>query len=91
MPDAPTAPPSVAAAAQPPRPAPPDARVAGLVAAAQADLEACRCVAAERALAALETLRGGPPRALALRPALRACRPIDVDHRCVAGKLVRAE
>lgn len=88
---APTAAPPTAApsfAARPAAPAGPDPRVADTAAAAEAELRACRCSGAQRLVETLATMRGGAGRADALRPALKACRPIDVDHKCVDGKLV---
>jgi hypothetical protein len=84
----PTAAPPTAGPSFAPRPAGPDPRVADTAAAAEAELRACRCRGAQRLVETLAGLRGGASRADALRPALKACRPIDVDHKCVDGKLV---
>ena len=89
-----SAPPTVPPTATPsfaPRPAAPvgpDPQVNATAAAAEAELRACRCSGAQRLVETLAGLRGGAGRADALRPALKACKPIDVDHKCVDGKLV---
>lgn len=80
-----------------PRSAPPvaggadAAELARRAASVDTDLEQCRCGAAERGLATLAGLPGGVALANARRARLAACRPVDIDHRCVAGRLVEVE
>jgi len=69
----------------------PDPALRGLLAEADRELNACKCEAAKRALDRLARLAGGAAAAASRRAQLAACRPIDIDHRCVNGRLYDAD
>ena len=69
----------------------PDPALRGLLAEADRELNACKCEAAKRALDRVARLAGGAAAAASRRAQLAACRPIDIDHRCVNGRLYDAD
>ncbi|MFZ4737800.1 MAG: protein kinase domain-containing protein [Bradymonadia bacterium] len=89
---------SVASAAPPPRRPPPatpsraplrvDPTVAPLTRSVDEALAACRCGPAARLLETLAATPGGREAAAARSSRLAACKPVDIDHKCVDGRLV---
>ena len=96
---APTAPPSVASARRP-APAlpsraaalpPVDPGIGALVLELDAALNACRCGSATRLHEKLSALAGGRGPAQVRTPRVSACKPVDIDHKCVDGRLVEVQ
>jgi hypothetical protein len=69
----------------------PDPAIRALLAEADRELNACKCEAAKRALDKVARLTGGATAAASRRAQLAACKPIDIDHRCVNGRLYDAD
>lgn len=82
-------------AAASPEDAPPaaesDAVARGLAADVDRDLSNCRCGPAARLMDQLAAAPRGGPLAAARTARVAACRPVDIDHRCVQGRLVEVE
>ncbi len=75
-----------------PAPAPVvDGRAKATAAALDAAIDECRCLPAQRLLGVLKGLPGGPALAAPRAARVGACRPVDVDHTCVHGRLVEIE
>ena len=55
------------------------------------DLANCRCGAAGRLMDKLAAAPRGASLAATRKAKVTACRPVDIDHRCVQGRLVEAE
>lgn len=92
-------PPTVlASAAPPPRRPPPaapsraplrvDPSIGPLTRSVDEALAACRCGPAARLLETLAATPGGRESAAARSSRLAACKPVDIDHKCVDGRLV---
>jgi len=69
----------------------PDGRAKATAAELDAAIDACRCLAAQRLLGVLKGLPGGQALAASRAARIGACRPVDVDHKCVHGRLVGVE
>jgi serine/threonine protein kinase len=75
-----------------PAPAPVvDGRAKATAAELDAAIDECRCLPAQRLLGVLKGLPGGPALAAPRAARVGACRPVDVDHTCVHGRLVEIE
>ena len=72
-------------------PAQTDAQARRIAAALDAALDGCRCLPAQRLLEELQAAPLGGGFAGQRRARVAACRNVDVDHRCVNGRLVEVE
>ena len=74
-----------------PQSAGPDAATRQLAGEADRAIDECRCVAAARFVEEMAAAPQGQDLAAPRRAKVAACRPVDIDHRCVHSQLVEVE